>query len=126
MENRIIKFRAWDVKEKRFCSHLTYDMLDMLEDLTEHSDEYILMQFTGLHDKNGVEIYEGDIMRTPPSVHGYSNIKHVVWDDYKCCFDFFEVFGKGFLNSKDNEVIGNIYQHPDLLSLPAKESEGRG
>ncbi len=70
-------------------------------------------QFTGLHDKNGVEIFEGDIC-TNPSEYGNRH-KAVVWIDGLAKFVFSSILGKSFLASKDYEVIGNIYENPELL-----------
>ncbi len=57
MKQREIKFRVWyDGKEMKYVSN-SY-VMDIMEDGGEH----VLMQYTGLKDKNGVEIYEGDIL----------------------------------------------------------------
>lgn len=58
---REIKFRAWDGKDMVdvHVNHSGYRLNELLEGI---SDNYELMQYTGLKDKNGVEIYEGDIL----------------------------------------------------------------
>lgn len=70
----------------------------------------VLMQFTGLKDKNGVEIFEGEIVKY--QYHG-----GIVIDTIECFGTFFGVQRyTGILDTFDPiEVIGNIYQNPELL-----------
>ena len=79
--------------------------------------EYPIMQYTGLKDKNGVEIYEGDILE---HVDGMSGIVEYILGDE------FDVLGYAVKNSKtehifiyskssDYEVVGNIYENQELL-----------
>jgi len=82
--------------------------------IVEHPDlnsEFVLMQFTGLTDKNGKEIYEGDIVR-----RWRSPVPKVVeWKTDRWVYTGFNVSS----NSKYGntlEVIGNIYQNPELLN----------
>ena len=71
--------------------------------------DYILLQYTGLKDKNDVEIYEGDIVRIKNN-HGYFIKKSVAWNNGNR-WQGFRV-GKG---DREIEVIGNIYENPELL-----------
>ena len=67
-------------------------------------------QFTGLYDKNGKEIYEGDILR-----EGKDVFIEVVYDAPQFCYKDND-FGYKFLNHPENfEVIGNIYDNKELL-----------
>jgi hypothetical protein len=72
-----------------------------------------IMQYTGLKDKNGVEIYEGDIIKY--AYHDYTVVvKPLEHGRYSAFWDFSD-----FLDPSDNElgaeVIGNIYENPELL-----------
>ena len=68
-------------------------------------------QFTGLHDKNGKEIYEGDILQ---SHYGDGPIGEVMWNDEYACFDYRDenlgCYAKDML-----QIIGNIYENPKLI-----------
>jgi len=120
---RSIKFRAWDIKNKFMdeidgqslfvadgeiyeCSHSYSGMVKAIV-----SDEYHLMQYIGRKDKNGVEIYEGDVLKSwypcgtiidsdllvkfTPDIRASNGYRHVNWND---C-----------------EVVGNIYKNPELI-----------
>jgi len=106
-----IKFRAWGPN----CKHMW--QWDGLKDLIQEfgdNGEKIIMQYTGLKDKNGVEIFEGDILQE----NGDSCFS-VVWDEKWAKFKIqhppkriqYPEWNRGI----DMEVIGNIHENPELL-----------
>ena len=78
--------------------------------LTPYNDDCFLMQYTGLKDKNGKEIYEGDVvaesMRTDVVTYNLSGFIPFAFAD----------FGDEAYSAIDCEVIGNIYENPELIT----------
>jgi len=122
---REIKFRAW-VKDRKeifevvlinyVSKNVTY-ILEKIGHLLSIRDakfnEIELMQYTGLKDKNGKEIYEGDIVKF------LNGIFEVIWCNEKASFILKNKEYKEFLNFiyKNNngmEIVGNIYQNLEL------------
>lgn len=66
-----------------------------------------IMQYTGLKDKNGKEIYEGDWVKS-----SNKGTREIFWDEDGCMFD---ADGTYLTRMNDREVIGNIYENPELL-----------
>lgn len=159
--NRVIKFRAWDKKSGDFitdCDTGDFSIVeidgsgfkviqlilvdsivngehDQREDCAWITENAELMQFTGLTDKNGADIYEGDILRVlhtdwpsksnddPRTIDEYMNAlseKYLVgfeegaftmfYDGDKDSGHYIKCGTHGFI-----EVIGNIYENPELL-----------
>ena len=116
---REIKFRFWDKIDKKMLYDYTLEEANINLAKIEPLNEYeIMMQYTGLKDKNGKEIYEGDILHSDKS-----ELEHVYiieWsnkDDYCGFVTVSKKYGlRTFLNKdfKNSEVIGNIYENPEL------------
>lgn len=90
------------------------------EDVEYSPEEFILMQYTGLKDKNGKEIYEGDIVRVRPSEFDTELVlwkmifKHGMFIAQDPEDDFREWWPTD--EHGDIEVAGNIYENPELLT----------
>lgn len=120
----IPKHRAWD-KSINYMDYrvrvttidndyIKVEVLDAFSDWRELEEEqYELMQSTGLKDKNGVEIFEGDILKGDDGEVFYNS---VVFDKEKAIFmrsDSIELWE----NVEELEVIGNIHENPELLEV---------
>jgi uncharacterized phage protein (TIGR01671 family) len=129
---RELKFRAWDDTNKKLITpgciinkngKAYWD--DEKTHLSQSSTE--VMQFTGCYDINKKEIYEGDICNVRKNPGGRWLICEVMWSNYIFCWIF-----RGYYNGKGNgdyysyrfedmysdsskEIIGNIYENPELL-----------
>jgi uncharacterized phage protein (TIGR01671 family) len=119
---RPIIFRAWTGKEMREAPPLgEWDFEDCDFFAGYNKKPTILMQYTGLKDKNGVPIYEGDILQREETEY-YENgpVKDwctVYWHNSAWFVDFHgdEILPIDDYDGSTGEVIGNIYENGDLL-----------
>lgn len=136
MNNRVIKFRIWDKRNNKFWFSGTipdfinficpfYSKMSGLEAMIFDWDEFTFQQFTGLLDKNNKEIYEGDII----SEHDKSRKKYengeIIWSKEYLTYlskkwnfnktDFWSDFLYNLSGEKEFEIIGNIFENPELL-----------
>lgn len=122
---REIKFRFWN-KYQKIMSNNPGGMnigagcsINAL--INESKEHYEIMQFTGLLDKNGKEIYEGDIIKIPDDWDEYG---FNAGENYQVYFAFggfrlkpkYKKNAKGsYLEDDKIEIIGNVYENPELL-----------
>ena len=123
---REIKFRAWVKQDKRMIYDIhvgwgRHEYEDCFSDYL-NNEHYVVMQYTGLKDKKGREIYEGDIVKRG-NMTGIAEFNTEDMGSCGCCWP--EFFGAGFVirveGSKEYffgameidecEVVGNIYEN---------------
>ena len=126
----IPKFKAWDKYHEMMVSIISFDFENKVAYVEQengdrydiHFDNLIFLQSTGLKDKNGVEIFEGDIVILTSKSINYAD---TYWHKYAEVFQHpngaYRLRGKGiyetelYSNRKQVTLTGNIYETPELL-----------
>ncbi len=118
--NREIKFRAWDKKNLIIRTwNWLLDCVYTKQFYLFEDNNFIFQQFTGLLDKHGKEIYEGDIIKASWNSEKINDDRIGVIKDIRAV-DWY--MSDGFLAGHDEsnygnrEIIGNIYENPELLN----------
>jgi len=137
--NRTIKFRVWDgnqmlYENQQYGLSPQYQINDdawtrFWEAKNRLIEKYHLMQFTGVIDRHGKGMYEGDIVKVAlpdyDEIHTYA----IAWHQGFCCFGYLNLEFVDIINYAGDaivdqfnyqhiiEVIGNIYENPELVNL---------
>ena len=112
MENSRFKFRVWDNVD--YMSR-PFTLQDLQLKKVQFTRDCPIMQFTGLHDKNGAMIFEGDLVKFNTSIRVVEYYKHCFWfidhkNDYK--FPINMIMDETL---RGIEVVGDIHSNPELI-----------
>jgi hypothetical protein len=132
--NRELKFRVWDNLKKEWLKNKVYHFNLFCNEsgvgefrLNQHPEGFTIQQYTGLKDKNGKEIYEGDFVKYNPDDRTIEREGIIEWSNYyhgwairdKQCYpeSNYGVFSLAspFMSFNDVEIICHIFENPELL-----------
>ena len=122
---RKIKFRIWDKEGSKMINgnDFTFDEYIPINYMFNDSNRFIFMQWTGFTDKNGTEIYEGDILKCKLYNGEYENYV-IVWDEEEAGFDALNEDKNNFMLPSIwtvSKIIGNIHENPELFYSDKRE-----
>ena len=107
------KYRAWHDGKMVYWGFLRNDDLWLLDAGISLETTDPIMDYIGIKDKGGTEIYEGDLMKSNPDSGG--RIRQVIHDEDTGGYRFNT--GADITHSPNWKVIGNIYENPELLEV---------
>ena len=125
MDNSRFKFRVWNTETNKMITNVKEMGVFALKSIytideflvIPTNEKYPLMQYTGLKDKNGIEIYEGDIIKYDFNELNYRieflNAEFIARRFYE---NIENLYPTEFDYGKECEVIGNIYENKELLN----------
>lgn len=124
--NDRFKFRVWNNKMQKF--HIVFSMHGIVNDTLEgyaKDDNFVLEQCTGLKDKNGKLIYEGDLIKCPTGIYRIAVDDFGLWtviynnNPFEGVGEWGDVVKEYAFNQNnvEIEVLGNIHENADLLEL---------
>jgi uncharacterized phage protein (TIGR01671 family) len=120
---KAIKFRIWRLDKEEWENGIVMNS-HTGELCTNHNEDFLVLQFTGLKDRNGKDIYEGDILRLTSVDLQDENLPpivgHVVWDDDNARFIMRDTKSPHIHSVSSTyaprlEALGNAYENPELL-----------
>jgi len=126
---REIKFRAWSKKEEKYYNEVGFHRSiimwndgykkDAMGALTVAPvfENYIIEQYTGLKDKNGKEVYEGDIIKADIREYSIMTMGVIVYSNDLTSYCNLNDGGFTMLmRLRDIKIIGNIHENPELIT----------
>ena len=124
----LLRFRAWDSVKKKFVEHFFITENGLICNMEKQTSDYnfpmpvekselIVMQSTGLHDKNGKEVFVGDIIKCTRGCPHEVYLEKEYGGTYVGGMPAIYLKGirEGYAWTGDEEILGNIYENPELV-----------